>query len=116
MIAAALALGAGCGAPSADDTARSDDACADVPQLTWENFGEGFLVENCQGCHASDARDRYGAPEAATFDTPEQAWAWSERILAVATGDAPTMPPSGGATADDRVRLGWWLECGTPGT
>jgi hypothetical protein len=112
-----LVLLAACAGEPADDTGGADTGpCADAPALTWENFGEGFLVENCQGCHASGATDRHGAPAEAFFDTVDNAWAWKDPILAVSTGEAPTMPPSGGATADDRTRLGWWLECGTPGT
>ena len=122
-------------ADSATDTARPDTAptthstdsadsvpdsaaafCADAPTLAWSNFGQGFMTENCQGGHASDAADRHDAPEEITFDTAEQCWIWADEILDSATGDDPTMPPRGGVTEDDRVRLEWWLRCGTPGT
>jgi hypothetical protein len=100
-----------------DDPADTAAAfCDGVPTLAYTNFGEGFLRENCQGCHASTAPDRYDAPEDVFFDTVEDAWAWSARILARSTGDDPSMPPQGGVTADDRTRLEWWLRCGTPGT
>ncbi|MES2644925.1 MAG: hypothetical protein V4850_35895 [Myxococcota bacterium] len=102
-----------------DDTAPIDTAaafCDGVPTLAYTNFGEGFLRESCQGCHASTAPERFGAPEAVTFDTVDDAWTWAARILARSTGDAPTMPPQGGVSADDRTRLAWWLRCGTPGT
>lgn len=89
-----------------------DGPCADAPVLTWDNFGGGFLVENCQACHASTAPDRQGAPSDVVFDTEEDAWAWSARILARATGDAPDMPPQDGIDADDRTRLDLWLRCG----
>ncbi|MCB9797724.1 MAG: hypothetical protein H6741_33960 [Alphaproteobacteria bacterium] len=46
----------------------------------------------------------------------EEVWAWQERILARAAADAPTMPPAGGTSEDDRTRLRWWLECAEPGT
>jgi hypothetical protein len=96
-----------------DDT---DDFCADVATVTYNSFGQGFMTENCQGCHASTAPQRYGAPEEVFFDTVEDCWTWSERILARSTGDSPTMPPQGGVNEDDRTRLEWWLRCADPGT
>lgn len=101
------------------DTDPPDTAaafCDGAPTLAYTNFGEGFLRENCQGCHASTTPERYGAPDHVTFDTVEEAWTWSARILVRSTGESPTMPPQGGVSADDRTRLLWWLRCGTPGT
>ena len=98
----------------ADDTA--DPFCAEAPVVTWNNFGNGFLRESCQGCHASTTANRYGAPEAVTFDTVEQAWSWSARILARSGVEDPTMPPAGGVREEDRLLLVYWLTCATPGT
>lgn len=98
------------------ETGDSGGFCADAPTLTWANFGNGFLIENCQGCHASTAADRHDAPEEVCFDTVEQAWSWASQILALATGDEPTMPPTGGVFDDDRQRLEYWLRCAEPGT
>ncbi len=102
------ALG-GCGGEEPEETAA---ACAAAPITTYANFGAGFLTESCQVCHASTAPDRHGAPESVTFDTEEEAWEHADRILAVATGEAPTMPPEGGVTDEDRERLEVWLRCG----
>ena len=105
--------------PSTDtstDTSDTSDPCAGVPLLAYTNFGEGFLRENCQGCHAATAPDRHDAPEDVTFDTVEQVWAQVDAILETSTGDDPEMPPQGGVSADDRTRLAWWLQCGIPGT
>lgn len=101
---------------AAADTAAADPLCADAVPLTWETFGEGFLLESCDVCHTESAPDRFGAPVGVSFDTVEQAWSWSGRILARSTGEDPDMPPMGGVTEDDRTRLYWWLGCGTPGT
>jgi uncharacterized membrane protein len=103
---------------SADDSGVDTAAayCADAPAVTWASFGQGFVTEACDGCHASTAPDRYGAPEAVTFDTAEQCWAQADAIVAVATGEDPIMPPNGGVEEEDRIRLGWWLRCGVPCT
>ena len=101
----------------ADDSAGVvTEFCADAPALTWDTFGQGFLIAQCDGCHASTSPDRHEAPVEVVFDTPTQAWAWAEPILAVAAGAKPTMPPNGGVAEDDRTRLQWWLRCGVPGT
>lgn len=109
-------------ATAADDTADTTPSytdtgfCAGVPVVNYNNFGGGFMTENCQGCHASTTEDRYGAPEGVTFDTVEEVWAWSERILVRSAGDSATMPPAGGVSEDDRTKLGWWLVCADEGT
>lgn len=100
------------GSPTTD----SADPCADVPLVNYNTFGAGFMTANCQGCHATNAPDRYGAPESVVFDTVEQVWAWSVRILELVPGDEERMPPAGGITEDDATRLRWWLECAEPGT
>lgn len=90
--------------------------CDDAPTVTWASFGRGFLLEACQGCHASTAPDRHGAPDEVVFDTVDDAWFWAPYVLAMAAYEPIEMPPMGGTTEDDRTRLRWWLECGTPGT
>ena len=89
--------------------------CAAAPEVNYHNFGEAFLRHNCQGCHASTAEERYGAPEFVLFDNVEQAWNWSDRILATTVGENPTMPPAVSVSDDEQVMLYWWLECGKEG-
>jgi hypothetical protein len=86
-------------------------ACDEVPVVTWETFGEGFLRTHCQGCHASAASDRRGAPEAFVFDTPEDAARFRSAILRSVTAEPPRMPPAGGPSDEDRERLRIWIEC-----
>ena len=91
MIALLLAL-AGCAEPDAGGDSADPagaDACADAPVTTWDNFGAGFVTENCQACHASTAPDRHDAPPDVTFDTEDDALRWGDRILARVTGDDP---------------------------
>ena len=83
----------------------------DAPIETWETFGQGFLLAQCQGCHASSTPERFGAPEEVVFDTREDAIFYKDRILARAAGTDPTMPPNGGSSDEDRERLRLWLTC-----
>lgn len=110
----ALSLLLACGPPPGD----TGEPCVAAPAQTWDNFGQGFMIEACQGCHASTATQRYGAPQDVTFDSAAQVWAHAGRVLARAapTDGPPTMPPAGGTTEEDRARLRWWLTCGEPGT
>jgi uncharacterized membrane protein len=89
--------------------------CADVPPITWNNFGHGFMLERCGGCHNA-AQSRAGAPKELVFETPEQVWAYREEILEATTQEPLTMPPAGGTTEDERTELQWWLICGEEGT
>ncbi|MEO0606542.1 MAG: hypothetical protein AAF211_34260 [Myxococcota bacterium] len=116
MIARVVALLAwvACGDPSSSPLPTADTGagpCDTGPQQSWETFGQGFVRSQCQGCHASTAVDRFGAPEEVTFDTEEQVLVFSERILARATGPDADMPPAGGPSEDDRIRLERWLTC-----
>lgn len=95
---------------------ESADPCADAPTLSWENFGAGFVTQSCQSCHASTSAERNGAPEGVVFDSADEVWAQRDRVLAVATGEAPTMPPEGGVEEDERLKLELWLSCAEPGT
>lgn len=107
------------GTGDSGDTGTDDTGagwCEDQPTVTYNNFGASFMKESCQGCHASTAPERYGAPESVTFDTVEQCWGWSSRILARSTGADPSMPPAGGVHEDDRLLLEIWLRCAEPGT
>jgi cytochrome c5 len=107
-----------CGASDPLDTADSavvDSDCSDAQLVTYNSFGKSFLTHSCQGCHASTAPDRYGAPEDVTFDDLESVWERSSIILAVAVGDEPTMPPQGGVNDMERTKLRWWLQCGEEG-
>jgi len=94
-----------------DDVSDALD-CDTAPSIDWINFGEAFMVQNCNGCHHSSTVDRYGAPEHAIFDTAEEVWTRKGMVLATAGGETPSMPPSGGTTEEDRRKLSIWLMCG----
>ena len=109
--AIAVAL-AGCG----DRPSLDDQECApSAPELTYETFGEPFLVEHCQGCHASDSTDRNGAPTEFAFDTLSDVREHADRVFARAANDNTSMPPgNGGPSSRERQLLGEWLACGSP--
>jgi uncharacterized membrane protein len=100
----------------ADTDTGEDPFCADKPVETYENFGQGFMLQNCQICHTTtvtgDARN--GAPESIHFDDEEDVAVQVAAILGVATGPSPIMPPSGGVSDDLRERLEIWLRCYPP--
>jgi uncharacterized membrane protein len=113
-VIALLLLACADGGDSAEDTAGAEVSgteCDDAPVTTWENFGAGFVTENCQACHASTTHERFGAPADVTFDTEEETLAWADLVLARVAGDSPTMPPQGGVVEDDRYRVRIWLGC-----
>lgn len=97
------------------DDPFTDIDCDTAPMVNWANFGHAFLIQNCNGCHAATTPERYGAPDPATFDTPEEVWTQKASILYAAGGEDPRMPPSGGTTDVQRMKLAIWLECGTFG-
>ena len=90
--------------------------CDDAPRVDWINFGQGFFVQNCNGCHHSETPDRYGAPEDVIFDTADDVWAQKGLVLGTAGGESPSMPPNGGTTLIQREKLQIWLECGEDGS
>jgi len=108
MRVALLSLLTGC-ATAADS---ADDACADPPIITYDNFGRGFLTQNCQPCHSADTTDRHGADPSVTFDSYDEVEAQWDAIARVATGADPVMPPSGGVPDEEREKLSIWLTCG----
>lgn len=76
---------------------------------SWESFGQAFVIEYCDACHAATAPERHGAPESVTFDTEEEAVSWLERM--VVRVEARQMPPGGGITEPEIERLKAWADC-----
>ena len=99
-------------ATAADSATDNADPCADAPLLTYDNFGRGFLTQNCQPCHSAETMDRHGADPSVTFDSYDDVVAQWDAIARVATGADPVMPPSGGIPDEEREKLSIWLSCG----
>ena len=85
--------------------------CDQAPLVNYDNFGQRFLIHNCQACHASTTNNRYGAPEDVFFDTKEATSLWLDRIHATTIGEGGSMPPAGTIAEDDHIQLYWWLVC-----
>lgn len=102
----------GCGS----DTVPGDEppAC-ETSYLDYSNFGEPFLLDWCTGCHSAAVPDgmRQQAPLDVNFDSLDGVREFKDRISLRAAGPpAPTMPPAGGPSAEERALLGEWLACG----
>ncbi|MEO1268846.1 MAG: hypothetical protein AAFX99_12155, partial [Myxococcota bacterium] len=63
------------------ETATAGLNCSTGPEVTYDNFGAGFMTARCQACHGTQSSNRYGAPPAVYFDTLEDVATWKERIL-----------------------------------
>ena len=94
-----------------DSGAWQGVACDSSPSVTWDNWGQGFFTTHCQGCHASTAPDRYGAPEGVDFDNLADLRQWHDRVR-VRVLDEEDMPPAGGISEDELFLLGVLLDCG----
>jgi hypothetical protein len=90
--------------------------CEQGTALNYENFGEGFMLNHCTMCHASDLPDGYrgGAPISANFDTPEDVQIWRASIIVNAAQVGSTMPPNNNVSSGDLLLFVEWLNCGAP--
>ena len=98
--------------------AASDASCRNGTSLTYENFGEGFFLNYCVNCHASDigVSERLGAPINVNFDTYDDIVTHRRDILKTAArSNNPQMPPSRHVSLNERALLSEWLQCGAPG-
>lgn len=125
-VAALLLLGVACGDGAPGDTASDGDTdttgeqvdytdveCGREPALTYDNFGDSFMTRYCTACHTANyaGDDRYGAPEGVNFDTYDDVKAHARLIQAFAIGDDPPMPPGGGPSTEEKLKLSEWLTC-----
>lgn len=97
------------------------DACADSV-LTWENFGEPFMLSWCTGCHHSalPSSERACAPCYVNFDQhagvhPLAAYIELRVIDWAAHEGTKPMPPAAIVPDDELMLLREYLECGAPG-
>ena len=82
--------------------------------LSYQNFAAPFVITWCRGCHGESqpVTMRQDAPIGVNFDTADDVRGAGDRLLARATGAAPTMPPAGGPSDEERALLAEWIGCG----
>jgi len=111
----------GSGEESGTTGASGADACADSV-LTWENFGEPFMLSWCTGCHHSalPSAERACAPCYVNFDNhagvhPLAGYIELRVLDWVEQEGVKPMPPAAIIADDERALLREYLECGAPG-
>ena len=94
----------------------SQSECPAGTVWTWDNMGEGYLLNYCTMCHSSHLEDdaRRSAPVGADFDTPSAVQIWRANIITRIAGDTANMPPSLHVPAAENTRFLNWLNCGAP--
>lgn len=110
FLLSAIVLGA-CAPGETYEEAR----CIEGTALTWENFGQSFMLRYCNTCHTEGAVDRHGAPEG--FDFPDVAAVrkHAAHIYDRSAGDNASMPPGpDDPPIEERDQLAEWLSCGAP--
>jgi len=97
-------------------TELSEEPCPPIgTELTYANFGAGFMNTYCQGCHGSQSTDRAGAPGDFIFDTVTQIRLHRARIYVRAAGPNTSMPPGPvDPPRSERDQLAEWLACNSP--
>ena len=113
MLVVALGMLAGCAEP-----AMTIDEYPCPPtgtQLTYDSFGRGFFIAQCNSCHSAEAGGRDGAPASYRFDTLDDVRLHKDRIFVRAAATNTSMPIGpNDPSSDDRDRLAEWLACGAP--
>ena len=90
--------------------------CPDESFVTYENFGEPFMLTWCTPCHSSHLvteEERQGAPSGVNLDSYDDVLDESAHIQLFVL-DTDVMPPAGGPEEDDLDLLAEWIACGMP--
>ena len=113
LVGVLVALLSACGTDYAPPSSLPDAAC-EQSVLTYENFGELYMLDWCRGCHSSALVEgmRQGAPVEFNFEDVETIRELAPMIALKATGPMPVMPPAAGPSDDERALLAEWLACG----
>lgn len=100
----------------------STKATCPTPQtLTYANFGQSFMKNNCLRCHSTSVKGeaRKGAPDDHNFDLVDDIRALANHIDQYAgsgpSGTNEIMPKDDPKpSTEDRRKLSEWLACGAP--
>ena len=95
---------------------QNGSVCPNGTLLSYENFGESFMLNYCTSCHARDLSEaaRSGAPELLHLDRPGDMAQWRAKMITTAATASGGMPPAANVPARDRQKLAEWLSCGAP--
>ena len=99
-----LVVGA-CATDSSTGIDPSAITCPPESTLTYENYGQLVIEEQCLSCHASKERPKLG--------TLEDVRASRQAIMRTAVSST-SMPRGTGMLLEERQILGEWLACGAP--
>jgi mono/diheme cytochrome c family protein len=110
LVASLAALSAlGCG----DDLGASTGSqCPEGSTLTYANFGERFMQDNCTACHGANGPE---SPALASLTQIRAHLDEIDRAAAAGPNGVNTFMPEGGSIAEsERRKLGEWLACDAP--
>lgn len=105
LYCAALALIALAACDDSTGITAEQIACPTTQTLTYANFGQQVINDNCLQCHAGRERP--------TLSTQAQVQAQRNSIIDEAVYHS-SMPEDGSMTDELRIQLGQWLTCGAP--
>ena len=103
MISCILAACTGGSTSTGIDT--STLSCPPDSTLTYENFGQTVIADNCLSCHAGKNGPR--------LDSIAQIRANTNAIMGAAV-ETTSMPDNSDMVLEERQLLGEWLACGAP--
>jgi uncharacterized membrane protein len=90
---------------SPQPTGIANLTCSASTTLTYTNFGQAFIKNNCLSCHENKDQP--------TLTTQNAIKTHAAKILDQAVY-TDAMPQNGGMALADRQMLGDWLACGAP--
>jgi len=98
-------LVAACGVNPPVASTTSEVTCPPGSTLTYDNFGQVLIADNCLSCHAGKDNPRLDSQDAVQKN--------AQAIISAAVTTSK-MPKSGDMVTDERQMLGDWLACGAP--
>jgi uncharacterized membrane protein len=96
---------AACATNSSSGIDPASITCPPDSTLTYENFGQVLIADQCLSCHASK--------QSPTLTTQEAIQSNRQAILKV-TVTGTKMPKDASMPLEERELLGEWLACGAP--
>ena len=96
---------AGCATDYSSGIDPASVTCPPDSTLTYENFGEALITENCLSCHTSKERPTL---------TTQQAIQTNRQAILKESVTSTRMPEGTSMLLEERELLGEWIACGAP--